>query len=157
MKEVFMLSGNRIGTSVKGFLIGGAVGSVITFLFTPKTGKELRKDIESGTKDYINKARTEGKKIVSSAKDIYNEILIKAEQLRTLTKKYAENTYTVPAKRIENEIISLRMAIKAVISVYNKTNGRTLETDKKVREIYSEFDNNLLPKFEGMGRRNNKN
>lgn len=152
-----MLSGNRIGTSVKGFLIGGAVGSVITFLFTPKTGKELRKDIESGTKDYINKARTEGKKIVSSAKDIYNEILIKAEQLRTLTKKYAENTYTVPAKRIENEIISLRMAIKAVISVYNKTNGRTLETDKKVREIYSEFDNNLLPKFEGMGRRNNKN
>jgi gas vesicle protein len=152
-----MLSGNRIGTSVKGFLIGGAVGSVITFLFAPKSGKELRKNLESSTKDYINKAKTEGKKIASDAKDIFNDVLIKAEQLRTLTTKYAENAYTVPAKRIENEIKSLRIALNAAIASYNHSNNRNVETDKKVSEIFSEFDREALPKFEGMGRRNNKN
>ena len=150
-----MLSGNRIGSSFKGFLIGGAVGSVITFLFTPKSGKDLRKDIQIGTKDYVNKAKTEGRKIATDPRDIFNEILIKAEQLRTLTKKYAENAYTVPTRRIESEIKSLRTALKAAISSYNKTAGRNLETDKKVEEIYSEFENDSLPKHSGMGRRNN--
>ena len=152
-----MLSGNRIGTSFKGFIIGGAVGSVLTFLFTPKSGKELRKDLESGTKEYMYKAKSEGKKIVSDAKEIFNDILVKADQLRTLTKKYAENAYTVPARRIENEIKSIRMALNAAISVYNKSNNRTIETDKKVQEIFSEFENESLPKYEGMGRRNAKN
>jgi gas vesicle protein len=152
-----MLSGNRIGTSFKGFIIGGAVGSVLTFLFTPKSGKDLRKDLESTSRDYMNKARSEGKKIVSEAKDIYNDILLKAEQLRALTTKYAENAYTVPARRIEHEIKSLRMALNAAISTYNRSNNRTVENDKRVKEIYSEFENESLPKFEGMGRRNNKN
>ncbi len=150
-----MISGNRIGTSVKGFLIGGAVGSVITFLFTPKSGKELRKDIESNTKDYVKKARIEGEKFAIDAKNIFNDVLIKAEQLKTLSRKYTENAYSVPAKRIESEIKSLRMALKAAVAIYDKSNGRTVETDKKVKELYSEFDNESLPKFEGMKRRNN--
>lgn len=152
-----MLSGNRISTSVKGFLIGGAVGSVITFLFTPKSGEELRKDIESGTKDYYKKAKTEGIKIVSETKDLFDDISVKAEQLRSLLRQYAENVYNVPTKMIENEIKSLKMALNAAISVYNKTHDRTVEHDKKVSEIFSEFDDDKSPKFEGMGRRNRKN
>jgi len=152
-----MLSGNRIGTSFKGFLIGGAVGSVITFLFTPKSGKELRKDIESGIIDYIKKAKTEGNKIVSVTKDLFDDILVKAEQLRSLMRQYAENVYNVPIKMIENEIKSLKIALNAAISVYNNTHDRTVEHDKKVSEIFSEFDNDKIPKFEGMGRRNSKN
>ena len=155
LNEVIMLSGNKIGTSFKGFLIGGAVGSVVSFLFTPKSGKELRKDISSGSKDYIDNARTEGKKVVSDVKDIFNEVLNKAEQLRMLTKSYTENAYNIPAKRIENEIKSLRKALEAAISVYTNKYDRTAETDKKVNDIYSEFNNKTLPKFEGMGRRNN--
>ena len=151
-----MISNSRLGSSLKGFLIGGAVGSVLTFLFTPKTGKELRHEIENGAKEYYDKAKVGGKKMAIDAKTILNEIIAKADQLRTLTKKYAEEAYSIPAQRIENEIKSLRNGLEAAIKAYNLTTNRTPETDKKVSEIFTEFEDESVPKFEGMGRRNYK-
>jgi gas vesicle protein len=151
-----MSSGSRLGASVKGFLIGGALGSVVTFLFTPKSGQELRDEIESDAKEYYDKAKVSGKKIAIDSKTILNDIISKAEQLRILMKKYAEEAYTIPAQRIENEIKRLRHALNAAVKAYNLTTNRTPETDKKVNEIFSEFEDESIPKFEGMGRRNYK-
>jgi gas vesicle protein len=141
-----MSSKFRIG--MKGFIIGGAIGSILTFLFTPKTGEELRNDIGTGAKDYLDKARVDGKKILD---DIVNY----ANQLRALTAKYAESLYSGPTDRIETEIKSLRNALNASIDVY-RTKGKAIHSpknDKLVNNISSEFENEALPKIEGMKRR----
>jgi len=138
----------KFGIGIRGFIIGGAIGSILTFLFTPKTGEKLRKDIGAGAKDYIDKARVDGKRIID---DIVNY----SKQLRSLTAKYAEAIYTGPSDQIELEIKSLRDALKASIEVY-RTKGETIRTpknDRLVNNISTEFEDETLPKFEGMKRR----
>ena len=139
---------SRIGPVVKGVIIGGTIGSVLTFLFTPKNGKELRNDIGKGTREYLDKAKDEGKKLI-------DEIVSYAEQLRKLSERYAETIYTTQSKRIEREIKRIRFAMNTAIETYRSRGHsyRTPENDNIVNNIYSEFEEERLPKFEGMGRR----
>lgn len=142
-----------INYGITGFLIGGTIGSVLTFLFTPKTGRELREDINTGFNDYKDKAIDGSKKIYNGAVSYFNEVIKKADQLRSLTGKYLAGAYSVPKERIEIEIASLKRALRAAINAYNQSPERTEHRDTMVRDIASEFEDETLPKYEGMGHR----
>jgi gas vesicle protein len=55
---------------LKGLLIGGAVGALVGILFAPKSGKELRSDIQK-----------KGNKIIKDGKEIYADASTKAKEI----------------------------------------------------------------------------
>lgn len=149
-----MRTSRKLTIGATGFLIGGTVGSLVTMLFAPKTGKELRGDIQTGLTDYTNKAVEGSKKFLSEAGKTFDEVLKKSDQLRSLTANYIAGAYSGPKDRIETEIASLKRALHAAIAAYRSSPDRTNPQDKVVNNIYSEFDDETQPKYEGMGRRN---
>ncbi len=53
------------------FLVGGAVGAGIAFLFAPKSGRDIRKDIKDyavQTKNMISRTVGEGKEVYEGGK-----------------------------------------------------------------------------------------
>ncbi|MGE5679804.1 MAG: YtxH domain-containing protein [Bacillota bacterium] len=60
---------NRTKMIITGALIGSATGSIITFLLTPKTGKELRGDIKTNLDNSIHTIKDTTEKIYSKVKD----------------------------------------------------------------------------------------
>lgn len=149
-----MRRSRKMAIGVAGFLIGGTVGSLVTFLFAPKTGKELRGNIQTGFNEYSTKAFESGKRILSEAGKTFDEVVRKADQLRSLSGNYITGAYSGPKDRIETEMASLKRALKAAIAAYRKSPDRTKPNDNVVDNIYSEFDDETQPKYEGMGRRN---
>ena len=65
---------------LKGLLIGGAVGALVGILFAPKSGKELRSDIQK-----------KGNKIIKDGKEIYADASIKAKELFEEVKHQAKD------------------------------------------------------------------
>lgn len=149
-----MRNSKKWNIAATGFIIGGTVGSIATFLFTPKTGKELRGNIQTGFNEYTGKAVEGGRKFLDGAGKTFDEVIRKADQLRSLSGNYLSGAYTGPKDRIQTEIASLRRALTAAITAYRRSPGRTSTNDTVVDNIYSEFDDETLPKYEGMGRRN---
>jgi gas vesicle protein len=43
--------------SVKGFIIGGVIGTILGILYAPKSGKDLRKEIRHSSEELIKKAK----------------------------------------------------------------------------------------------------
>lgn len=60
---------NRAKMMITGAIIGSATGSLITFLLTPKTGKELRSDIVTNLDNSLNTIKDTTEKIYSKVKD----------------------------------------------------------------------------------------
>ena len=65
---------------LKGLLIGGTLGAVAGILFAPKSGKELRSDIQK-----------KGNKIIKDGKEIYADASIKAKELFEEVKHQAKD------------------------------------------------------------------
>jgi gas vesicle protein len=42
---------------IKGFIIGGAIGTILGILCAPKSGKDLRKEIRHSSEELLKKAR----------------------------------------------------------------------------------------------------
>lgn len=144
----------KMNYGLAGFFIGGTIGTVLTFLFTPKTGKDLRSEINTGFNEYKEKAIDGSKKIYDNAVNYFNDVVREGDQLRALTAKYLAGAYSVPKERIEIEILSLRKALRAAIEAYKQSHERTEVNDRMVNDIASEFEDESLPKYEGMGHRN---
>lgn len=143
----------KINYGIAGFIIGGTIGSALTFLFTPKTGREFREDFGSGFIDVKDKAVEGSKKIYNDAISYFNDVIRKADQLRALSAKYISGAYSVPKERIEIEMASLKRALTAAIEAYKNSPERSAHRDTMVSDIASEFEDESLPKFEGMGHR----
>ena len=47
------------GDFLKGFLLGGLIGSVIALLYAPKSGKETREEISQKAEELAHKAKEE--------------------------------------------------------------------------------------------------
>ncbi|MGE5410121.1 MAG: YtxH domain-containing protein [Clostridiales bacterium] len=60
---------NRTRMIITGALIGSATGSILTFLLTPKTGKELRTDIMDNVDTSLTKIKDTTEKFYSKVKD----------------------------------------------------------------------------------------
>lgn len=75
-----MLKGmNANQRTLFGLIVGGAVGSVLAFLFAPKPGKELRTDIAEGFDRSVDKIKDSSGKIASSTKVFTNDILSRTQ------------------------------------------------------------------------------
>lgn len=53
---------------LNGLIIGGIAGTVISFLYAPKKGSELRQDISTGTAKSYNKVKTSSRNIYDRVK-----------------------------------------------------------------------------------------
>lgn len=82
---------------ILGLLLGVLVAAITSLLFAPKSGKELRKDISTGSKkawnqadDYIDTARKKGQEVVEdvseTASSYFDVASDKASQAATKTK-----------------------------------------------------------------------
>jgi len=61
---------NTAKMMVTGLLLGGAAGSILTFLFTPKSGRELRGDIKNTMDNSLEKVKSSTTNIYSGAKNV---------------------------------------------------------------------------------------
>lgn len=144
---------SKTGAIYTGILLGGAIGSLTAFLVAPKRGKELRSDIYNGVDHTLNATKEISKRIVTNAKDLANEVLSNANHLLDLTKRYTEGSYTGTIEAFQNEYTRIKNSINSAISVYNSYEDSSKPTEEIIEDIFSEYENDTDPKFEGMGRR----
>ncbi len=140
------------------FILGGIAGGIIALLFAPCSGEVLRQRINSSTNDIIKSAKKKEEDIILKARKTADDLIMKSIQLAALTDKYASGAIDIPAEKIELEIKSLKAAINAAVKTYRRKNGNSSEIDDKIEtieNIFSDFDNVVLPKREGMKRRFN--
>lgn len=143
-------------SSFTAFMLGGMTGGIIALLFTPYSGKELRGKINSGAVDAAKFAKKKEEELVKKAKQVSDDLIVKAIQLAALVDKYSGGILDVPAEKIELEINSLKAAINAAVKTYKGNNGSDYDVLQKIdfaENIFSDYDNVVLPKREGMKRR----
>lgn len=144
---------NKTQAVAAGVLLGGAIGSITAFLVAPKKGKEFRSDIQGEVNNTLSATKDISKRIVSNAKDLAEEILSNANHLVDLTKRYTEGGYTGTIEAFQNEYTRVKNSINAAISVYKSYEESSKPTEEIVEDIFSEYEDDESPKFEGMGRR----
>lgn len=91
------------------FLVGGAVGSVIALLYTPKSGRHLRNDISRKTNEFIE----ESKKITS---DTWNG----AKEIAESHLDNANDFLNTGVEKIMRKTEKLKGAFKSGINAYNE-------------------------------------
>jgi gas vesicle protein len=138
----------QAGKGFLGLLIGGAIGSSIAFLFAPKKGEKVRKDIKSNFDDIVNKTKDRSKRLFNQSMDTVDDIIKKSDELRALLKEYKEGTYAGTIDKIENEIKKLRAALFAAIDTYKKSRGKEKSSDELINNIYNEFESERIHKHE---------
>lgn len=144
---------SKTGAISAGILVGGALGSLTALLVAPKSGKEFRTDIQNGVDHTLNATKDISRQIVSNAKELATEVLSNANRLVDLTKRFTEGSYTGTIEAFQNEYIRIKNSINSAISVYNSYEESSKPTEEIVEDIFSEYENDGSPKFEGMGRR----
>lgn len=82
---------------ITGAIIGTAVGSLLTFLFTPKTGKELRTEIKTNIDTSLDKVKTTSEKVFNNAKTMTNDFVEKWQAAINA----GINTYKMEAQKIK--------------------------------------------------------
>ena len=59
---------------LKGFFIGGLLGAGLAFLYAPKSGRELRGDIQDKTRELYDKGRDKAKKLYDEAGGLVDDV-----------------------------------------------------------------------------------
>jgi gas vesicle protein len=136
-----------------GILLGGVIGSLTAFLIAPKKGKDLRSDIQDELSAILISTKGISSKIVSNAKDLAEDILQNANKLLDLTRKYTDGNFNGTKESFQNEYSRIKNAINAAITVYRNYEESSKPVEEIVDDIFSEYENDDSPKFEGMGRR----
>ncbi len=148
-----MDSASKKTFSLSEFLAGGIIGGAAALLFAPTTGKELRKRIINNANIYIAKAQSRQHEIIARAKATADDLIIRAEQLKSLSEKYATLEYNDLAGRIEEEIQSLKKAIEAAEKSYKTYSVSAEDIEEEIDDIFSEYEDETLPKHLGMKKR----
>jgi gas vesicle protein len=134
---------------ISAFIMGGVTSGVITLLYTPYSGAEVRKCINSNIDHALQKAKQKEEEIVYKAKIAADDIVTKSIKLSVLIEKYAGEIGLESRWKIENEIMSLKAAIKAAVDKYKHGSANSLKyksTGEIVEDIFSDYDNVVLPK-----------
>ena len=74
-----------------GFIAGGIVGAALAFLYTPRTGRELRESIKGNAGKAISELDDYFEYAKSSVGEVVNEAKKKSEDLVNQAKKQAKN------------------------------------------------------------------
>ena len=150
------MNNNKFTSCAGAFILGGIVGSTVTLILSPFSGKEFREKINGQIDNSIKRAKQKELELLDKARDFSDELVLKAEQLVALIDKYSAGTYLGPVEKVENEITSLKAAINAAIKSYKKSNGKAEAENNKVEiveNIFPEYNDEKLPKRESMRKR----
>ncbi len=147
------MNDNNCKKIMESFLLGGILGSAITFLYTPYNGEELRDNIRIEFDKFIKRAQKKEEDLVNKAKITADDLVLKAERIFALSQKYAGGVFDGNLEKFEKEIKSLRAAFDAAFHEYKKTMKDAAPTEAIVADIFSDYEDEILPKREGMKRR----
>lgn len=134
---------------ISAFIVGSVAGGLLTLLYTPYSGKELRERIDTNLDNFLKKAKLKEEEIINKAKITADEILINTIRLSALVEKYAGGMYQDSRLKIENEISNLKAAIKVAVDTYKDGNSNSVNiktAGEIVDGIFSDYDNVVLPK-----------
>jgi gas vesicle protein len=139
------------------FLVGGVIGSAAAIIFAPASGRETRNNISEGTNRFLIKANDQKNNLIREAQKVAGDVVGQAKNIYKDSIEFAAGRYNSSAHMIELEIQGIRRALKAAVAAYkNKSNGgnpNPLANEVVVNEMFTDFENEKLPKSEGMGRR----
>jgi gas vesicle protein len=128
-----------------GLLTGGAIGAFVALLYAPKSGKELRKDIENKTdeyydetekfiadakvkaKDMMNEGKKRSEQLIANAKSRSEELLKNAERIFTEAKSKTGTIVSTGKEIVDDETSKLKTAFKAGVNAYKDTKNQNNE------------------------------
>jgi gas vesicle protein len=114
-----------------GLLAGGSIVALVTLLFAPKSGKELRRDIKSKTdeyyddtekfivdakvkaKDMMNEGKKRSEQMILNAKAKSEELLKNAERIFTEAKSKTGSIVSTGKEVVDGETEKLKTSFKA--------------------------------------------
>lgn len=137
----------------KMFLVGGAIGSLAALLMAPKKGSEMREDIKHDLNDILKKASETGQKYSKQAEVFADDLIKKAENVFSVSRKFAEGKYSGTVERFESEYSKLRNAFTAAVDTYKNYGKHQPPTEVLVQEMFEEYDDETIPKQESFGKR----
>ena len=143
---------NDFSLIIGGFLVGGLVGSLAVLLYTPLSGKKVRYKINK----YTRYARLRKRRILAEARKQSDILIERAEEVLNKTKDFAEGKYKGSMDSLEKEITALKAGYKEAVETYKNYIPNSKPTDNIVNEIFADSEDDLLPKFEGMHKRNKR-
>jgi len=132
------MSRNTIKGFLVGFLAGGTVGAIVALLTTPKSGRELIKDIKQKSGEYLdeadkyivetkkkagkmfNESKRKYKVIMNDVKSKPEEFLKDAEQVYNDTKVKTKEVINSGKEKIKSETERLKSSVEAGIETYKK-------------------------------------
>ncbi len=82
---------DKLTSFITGILLGGILGSTLTFLFTPVSGKRLRRNIANKTEDLIEDAADAIESSRDRVRDTLKESRKKADELISEGKKKVDS------------------------------------------------------------------
>lgn len=83
------MADNRGMEFLRGFIIGGAIGTVLALLYAPKSGRETREDLRGRMDDMYEKARDEYEVSLDRARQSYESTLTRLKDLEMDAKNKA--------------------------------------------------------------------
>jgi gas vesicle protein len=148
----------RRKNSVFSFLIGGIIGGAAALVMAPASGTETRTNISNGVNSLLQKANVQKNNIIREAQTVAKQMVVKAEDIYKTSSDFAAGKYSISAEAIQLEIESIKKAINAAVDTYTATKAQAvisnpLANEVIVNEMHSDFEDESLPKQEGMGRR----
>jgi gas vesicle protein len=150
---------------IVGVIVGSIAGGVLAQILTPVSGRRVRREIKRGMNTYMDKAKTQSRRLLDETKSVTSSWVDRAQDVFTQAKRYASGKVDVPRDTIENEISRLRDALAAAIDAYKNYEketeatpptaaGETRPSSIEVKDqLTAEYENETLPKRESMGRR----
>lgn len=137
------------------FLIGGVLGTAAALLFAPASGRESRNSISRKVDSILSGANEKKNSMIRRAQKFSDKIISSAENTYKRSAKLAEGRMNASGNPIFSEIIRLRDALSAAIDEYNKKDEpeNEIKSEKPENEKYIIWEDETLPKQEGMKRR----
>jgi gas vesicle protein len=159
-----MFRRRRRKNPIAALLIGGVIGGATALFMAPASGRETRTILNTNINRILYRANDQKKMIIREAQKLARQVVGGAESIYNNSVSFAEGQYSNTADAIELQIRGFRNAIDAAIDAYKKTGsemnigrntGRktSLSSEVIVNEMISDFEDESLPKQEGMGRR----
>ena len=144
--------------SISAFIVGGILGASSLLLLSPKSRKDIRRDIKIKADNYLNKARTKSDNLIRNSRSSAELLKSKAEEIMDTVQEYAKGKLDKPLYVIEKEIAGLKAAIDAVKASYSN-NPEFPESNIEGNDgplSLNDFEDETLPKHLGMGKGRNR-
>ncbi|MCU7512404.1 MAG: YtxH domain-containing protein, partial [Ignavibacteria bacterium] len=110
---------------IVGVIVGSIAGGVLAQILTPVSGRRVRREIKRGMNTYMDKAKTQSRRLLDETKSVTSSWVDRAQDVFTQAKRYASGKVDVPRDTIESEISRLRDALAAAIDAYKNYEKET--------------------------------